>query len=153
MQPETMIAGLIAALTAFIGWYARHYMATIARHRELLHEERRQIYLVVLEPFFIGLSKSKAKTRRSEQIVNSPAYRQAMFTLSLIGSDETVHAVNEMMQRAFKVTSEDPLTPTDLIRHFGGLLLAIRKNLGLKGTKLTPRDMLRSTIIGIDDLP
>ena len=153
MEPDTLLAGLAAALIAFAGWSARHYMATIARQRELLHEERRQIYLKVLEPFFIALSKSTAKARRTEQIINSSAYRQAMFTLSLIGSDGTVHAVNEMMQRAFKITSEDPLTPEDLIRNFGGLLLEIRKDLGLKGTKLTPRDMLRSTIIGIDDIP
>ena len=154
MEPETIIMGIVAAATALGGWYARHYLATIARQRELLHEERRKIYLAVLEPFFIALSKSTTGTKRSGQIIQSPAYRQAMFTLSLIGSDKTVHAVNEMMQRAFKITSEDAdLTPSDLIRYFGSVLLAIRKDLGLQGTQLTPRDMLRSSIRGIDDIP
>ena len=36
--------------------------------------------------------------------------------------------------------------------HWGSLLLAIRRDLGAKGTKLTEKDMLRSQIKDIDDV-
>ena len=143
----SVIAG--ATATGVI-WYIRHIVESLSRERELLQEERRRIYMDVLEPFLVVLSPdgtSHAKQKKATAIIHSPKYRTSITAFIMMGPDNAVHALNEMMQYLY---SDQGVEPNALIRLWGGLLLAIRKDLGNKATNLTPRDMLRATVTDID---
>ena len=143
----SVVAG--AAVTGVI-WYIRHIVESLSRERELLQDERRRIYMDALEPFLVVLNpggSSRTKQKKATAIVHSPKYRATVTAFIMMGPDKAVHALNEMMQFLF---SAQDVEPEDLIRLWGGLLLAIRKDLGNKATTLTPRDMLRATVTDID---
>lgn len=143
----SVIAG--AAATGVI-WYIRHIVESLSRERELLQDERRRIYMDALEPFLVVLNPGgspHAKQKKATAIIHSPEYRATVTAFIMMGPDNAVHALNEMMQYLY---SGQDVEPKDLIRLWGGLLLAIRKDLGNKATNLTPQDMLRATVTDID---
>ena len=92
---------------------------------------------------FAGI-KNDAQTKKALRQVLSFEYRKAAFELNLMGSDEVIRAMNAM-QRAGQGTDS-----LKMMRKWGELLLAIRKDLGNTKTKIKPIEMLRSQITDID---
>ena len=139
-----------AGVVGLIGWYVRIRYETNQRERERLNDERRRIYLQILEPnirLFAGIS-DPAETEKALTQVASFKHRQVMFELNLMGSDEVVRALNHFMQDIYHNNNTPPL----ILTNWGHLLLAIRKDLGNKGTKLNEKDMLSSQVKDIDQL-
>ena len=69
-----------------------------------------------------------------------------MFELNLMGSDDVVRAMNAFQQHIYNNPSDSKMS----IVRLSELLLAIRRDLGNKNTKIEPIDMLRSQITDID---
>lgn len=83
----------------------------------------------------------------------SPNYRRAHFEFNLIGSDKAVKAMNKMVQHSRALESgNESLDQEILIRDWGNLLIAIRKDLGNRKTKLDTKDMLIVHIKNVDKL-
>ena len=72
-----------------------------------------------------------------------------MFELNLMGSDDVVWAMNALQQHFYQSVIA-PTDPKMSIIKLSELLLAIRKDLGNKNTKVDHIDMLRSQITDID---
>ena len=57
------------------------------------------------------------------------------------------------MQQGFRVAQDNStMSPSDLVQSWGGVLLAIRRDLRNRKTQLRELDMLRSSITDIDDI-
>ena len=83
--------------------------------------------------------------------MTSYEYRRAFFELSITGSDDVVRAVNNYMQFFYRSEdNKDSISGQDLLINWGGLILAIRRDLANKRTKLNERDMLKALIKDID---
>ena len=137
-------AGLVGLAT----WYVQIRRESSERERERLYDERRQIYLKILEPtirLFAGL-KDPAETEKAMQQVGSYEHRRALFELNLMGSDDVVRALNEFMQFIYR----GDVDVRQLMTYWGRLLLSIRRDLGNRQTGLSESDMLRSQITDID---
>ena len=65
-----------------------------------------------------------------------------------MGSDEVVKSYNELMQSMYRQN----INPQELLLKLGSLLLAIRKDLGIRKTNLKPVDMMTSQISYIDQI-
>ena len=124
------------------------------REQEILRDQRRRIYVDLLKPFVMMFSgiKNPHEMRKATKLVLSTEYRNVTLELKLMGSDEVVRSVNEYMQLIYNKAAKGEFTPRDLVEYFGGLLLAIRKDLGGHDTTLEPIDMLRDWITDIDSL-
>jgi len=153
---ESWIVQLVlAAIVGFLAWYLRSLIESIRRKRERLHESWRKVYLELLSPFIVILASTDNSAEKAEAMKKmvSTEYRHTIYEIGLFGSDEVVLSFNETMQYFFNLEkSGEPADPGVVMLHWGSLLLAIRRDLGAKGTKLTEKDMLRSQIKDIDDV-
>ena len=146
---QLAVTPFIALTVGFIGWYLRSRVEAIRREKEKLQESQRKIYIQVLEPFirvFAGV-KNPSETRRAIKQMLSVEYRMVSLELNLMGSDNVVRAVNKYMQYIYSLDTVDtPPPPEELLVQWGGVLLAIRRDLGNKKTRLSEIDMLQSQI-------
>ena len=144
------------AITVGVGlfvWYLTSRVEAVRREREKLQDERRKIYAQVLEPYirvFAG-STNPSETKRALKQIGSFEYRRASFELAMTGSDDVVRTLNEMMQYFYRADGEGKsINPGEMVQYWGRVLLAIRRDLGNKKTKLSEIDMLRMQIKDID---
>ena len=145
-------------LTALVGlavWFFQNRIEAVRKERELLQTQRRELYLKILDPYIAILSNTgqnqPKSVNRSVQQILSMDYRRMSFELLMIGSDEVVLALNDVMQYSYKMPQTGQVLPQDLVSHWGGLLLAIRRDLGNNKTELKEIDMFRSFIKDIDE--
>ena len=140
---------LAASSLGFFGWYLRSLFESAKRDRERLQGDWKKIYLELLYPFVMAIGSSGDPERQKEAIdhVETLRYRQTIYEVTLIGSDEVVIALSEFLKLFWKADREGESVSTGaIITHWGSLLLAIRRDLGEKRTKLVGEDMLRTYI-------
>ena len=140
---------VIVAAVGFITWLLQTRLEAIRRENDRLHDTRRGIYVQILKPFILTLAGAKDEKvmRQAIKQIQSVDHRYALFELNLIGSDDVVRAMNAFMQHIYNYTDAYAI-----ITKLGELLLAIRKDLGNKKTKLEPIDMFRTQITDIEKL-
>lgn len=143
-------------IIGFLVWFLQSRIETLHREKERLFDDRRQVYLDVLDPFirlFAGMKNPKENQKALQQIV-SAEYKRTAFEFTLIGDDEVVRAFNEFMQHVYAIDSieMDAEDPKRTLCLWGDFLLEVRKNLGNKKTSLDRVDMLASQITDISKL-
>lgn len=130
--------------------YYKNRLETLRDLDDKIRQERKKVYLDILQPLFLLLKKPSDK--ELFDLVNTLEYRQTTYELSFIGSDDAIRTYGDLMQ--FFYRSENPKEPKlsswdrnvktlDLV---GKLLLAIRKDFGNSKTDLKENDMLRHVI-------
>ena len=150
---EVLAVPIMAGVVGLIVWFFQSRIETIKRETERLQDERRKVYIQVFDPYIRILvgSKNPSETKRALNQVTSFDYRRAAFELNLMGSDDVVRALNEFMQYSYGIDGDRaPANPEVMLRLWGHVLLAIRKDLGNKRTKLEEIDMLKGHIKDID---
>ena len=148
-------AAIIPVAVGIAVWWFQSQMSTIKTQRQRLHDERRQLYVDILEPYmaiFSGGDDKLANVQQAVESITSSEYKATTFQLMMLGSDEVVNALNDMMQYFYKQSDhpEREAQPLEALKRWGALLLAIRRDLGNKNTKLQDIDMLRAYITDID---
>lgn len=147
---------IVASFSGILVWYIRSGIESVRQERERLQENRRKIYLDMLNPFFkvfVGVDDPKVQEEAYKQIA-SLEYRNTIYELIFTGSDEVVLSLNDLLQYFYKMERENTtLDISKFVSLWGGFLLAIRRDLGSKGTKLSERDMLRAHLKDIDNIP
>ena len=148
-------AGLQASLlwTAIVGAAAWAIRTSIEQRREyqrLLAEQKRKHYFEFLEFMsrFIGTSgegKAGRSTRKQDQPVPLNEFRMWSLRLTLIGSDEVVKAWN--YARLNDSETDDSL---GVLKRWGRLWLAMRKDCGHPDTQLGVTDVLGSFVNDIE---
>ena len=149
---EIIITTTVAApLGGFIVWFFQSRIEATRREREKLQDAQRKIYTDILSPYIRIFTSGQDQGVKALSQITSFEYRKVVFELNLMGSDDVVKAMNELMQYIYKTTQANTqLVPKDLFGRWGELLLAIRRDLGNKNTNLKPIDMLKSQIKDID---
>lgn len=129
-----LVTPVVAAMTGLVVWYIQSKIEESRRENERLHDARRKVYAELLEPFVIMLSsvKNPENIEEANKKVSSISYRKAVLEFNLLGTDEAVGAFNELMQFSFKIDDKNPnvASPIQLMKLYGNLQLAIRKNTG-----------------------
>jgi len=146
--PLLMIAGGV------ITWLLKSRAEELRATEQRLLDERRKIYGQILDPYvhlFAGLKTGHGQAQALKK-VTSYEYRKTAFELSLVGSDDVVRAYNDLMQHTYKSEQSGEGSVVEMMRLWGALLLAIRRSLGNKTTKLDRLDMLRGMITDIDSI-
>ena len=151
-----LVTPIAAALVGFAVWYVQSSIATIRQEQARLHDDRREVYANILDPFirmFAGIKNPKENPKALRQIL-SVEYKRTAFEFSLIGADDVVRSFNNFMEYVYSIDSntQQQLDPAKFMYLWGDFLLQIRKNVGNPDTKLTSTDMLRSQIKDIDTL-
>ena len=143
----------VGSAIALITWYLRSSVENIRRERERLQGDRRAIYIQILDPFIRILASSSEPQEHQKALtqIASVEYRRAFYELNFMGSDEVILAMNDLMQYFYRAEREGTVPdPKSFLDLWGSVLLAVRRDLGIRNTKLSSADMLRSQIKDID---
>ena len=136
-------------------WYLTSTLESIRRETEKLQDERRKIYMQVLDPYIRILTgiNNPSETKKALNQIKTFDYRRVSYELNMMGSDDVVRAMNSLMQHIYSLDREGTSgKPEAMLVYWGGVLLAIRRDLGNNKTGLTEVDMLRGQIKDIDQL-
>lgn len=153
-----MILAVIAVagplLGGFVTWWAQSRIEANRQQAERLRSERIKLYTDLLEPFIAMFSGGDPKLQeKSAARILSPDFRKLMYRVMLMGSDDVVSAINAMWTQ-FYANSDDGVTDHEAIesmRCIAEALLAVRRELGDRKTKLQWPDMLRARITDLDE--
>lgn len=151
---DLVTQAVLPVLVGIVVWFITSRTEALRRERERLHDERSRVYLRLLEPYFhiLGGKSTEKDIRTVVRQMGSAEYRTAIYELILVGSDDVVRKLNAFMQRNYRSEREGSrISVNELITMWGGVLLAIRRDLRNNKTKLTETDMLRYSIKDIDD--
>lgn len=136
---------IIGGISSWITLFLKSKIENLREIERRLNDKRWQIYIKVLEPYFILFSDIKGKgVNNAIEKINTSKYRQSTFELNIFGSDEVVRANNKMYQFLYK--NRDLSKKNTVVILFGKLILEIRKSIGNKKTKLDEIEMLESMI-------
>jgi len=136
---------IIGGISSWITLFLKSKIENLREMERRLNDKRWQIYIKVLEPYFILFSDIKGKgVNNAIEKINTSKYRQSTFELNIFGSDEVVRANNKMYQFLYK--NRDLSKKNTVVILFGKLILEIRKSIGNKKTKLDEIEMLESMI-------
>lgn len=150
-------AGLEGSLlwTAIVGalaWAIRSNAEKKQEHLRLLGEKKREHYVAFLDFMNTAVAMSKSSERQSStgsDNLTSPAkldeFRKWSLRLTLIGSDDVVRAWN-----AVRTGTTEGRDGVEILKGWGHLWLAMRKDCGHDDTKLSVADVLASIINDID---
>ena len=151
---DWLVQGTVGIGVAITVWFLTTRVEAIRRERGKLQDDRRKAYMEILEPMIRMLTgvKNPSETQKALKQVVSFEYRKACFELNLVGSDDVVHSVNSFMQGIYRMGDAWKSSDTpELLELWAEILIAIRRDLGNKKTKLKGVDMLKSMIRDIDD--
>jgi hypothetical protein len=160
MDTAVLIAIISPLLLTIGGWLT--WMLKAKREESLAQEEKtRQFrintYETLLEPYY-GLFTfnlpEKLKDKEIQKIATIE-YKKAAFNLTTFGSDEVVRSFNDLMQTYYHKRVDQFPNKTDfgvhMLRVFSNFLLAIRKDLYSKNTKLKRSQLVEFMITDIDN--
>ncbi len=137
-------------LAVIVGWWLSSRQEALRRATEALQADRRQIYMACISPtirLWAG-TKNPQENKKALAEITSFEYRRTLSELTLIGSDDVVQALNTYMQYLYRHPTD--AEPLKILTLWGEVLLAIRRDLGNKGTKLETADMFKNLITDID---
>lgn len=96
-------------------------------------------------------SKRGRQIGRKQQQAIENNLRRAMFDIKLMATDDVARAYDRLVTGFTGESGSDEEAARRLVDLFGGLLLAMRKDLGNPATTLTELEMLRLIITDVDD--
>lgn len=150
---QTLGPTILVVIGGIISWLLKSKYEEFRNLKEKLHEDQRQIYRKILDPYIRLFAESKDKdTGIAHRQLLSYEFRKIAFDFNLIGSDNAILAYNKLMQHVYKSEKQEGINGKELMRLWGELLLEIRKSLGNKRTKLNEYDMLEGMIKDIEEL-
>ena len=147
---------LVALLTAFFSarFYSHKAKADLQKELESRFNERKwEIYT----KFSNTLRKIKDGVQGKNFDRKLPQYTRELsdFTSSLwlIGSDDVVIAFNDWQSSNREVANKENTAPdkSTLIKLMN-ILIAMRKDLGNKSTKVSPKDLLATFVLDVDEI-
>jgi len=139
----------IVVFTAVLTWIGHAVVSALQRRAEkdrALEAEKRAAYKQLLQVLFDILKN----TKRGDTKVVEQELGEKFFELV---RDMTVYASDDVLRLFIKFkTQQQPVDPIQVIRLFGELIVAVRKDLGHDHTTVSPKEVLSSFITDIDDL-
>ena len=149
MQPDwPLVAKIGAAMSPFLlaalaglGWMYKHERERRSAAEQQISERKRQAYLALLSVYFDMMRGVKA-AKVSDEKEAATCLFDAGAELLLFGSDGVIKAFNRLRQRA----QANELRLLDL----GELMVAIRRDMGHRKTKMTADEALAHFINDYD---
>ena len=147
-----LIAAIIVGGVSVYSLILRSRLEAAKKENERLQIERKNIYIELLGPYLSAFANAGSPSEQAKAVkrLASEEYLKVSYELNFMGSDEVVRAMNVFLTR-FRGMGESgrSIAPKELVELWGGLLLAIRRDLGDKKTTLKEVEMLTGHITDI----
>ena len=155
VSTPTIITFLCTMIGGGFIWCLRHYLEVIRTKEKRLYQERRELYIDILEPYirsFTSIHTPKELNKAVQQI-KSYDYRKKSCEFNMVASDKVMSSFNNFVQYIYnnKVYSDEQNT-REFAKYWTKLILECRRDLGSKETKMKEKDMLKNWVSDIDNL-
>lgn len=170
MTEWTIAIGAILTplVVAFLGYRWSQQSQAAERRAAIdrqMQADRIEVYHNFLKPFMVMFMndtvwaseqarnrsyKNKTKEQVVQNLMLSEDWISTSFRLTLIGSDATVRAFNQLMDAARAQGEQPAANPEQLVELLANLLLEIRRSAGNDQTDIRNWDMLRPFITDVD---
>lgn len=143
--PHIIIA-FLGVLSTVLGILLTHQLA---RKRELeikLYDNRRTLYLKLLQPFINALKSVTLKREPELGAEITAKMIETSINLSLFASDNVIYASNHFRRKAIAAQKSEKQDPRSVMNDFAKIILEIRKDSGNPKTKLIEKDVLQGFI-------
>lgn len=142
-----ILGPVLAALVGLVAVGLQNWGERKRRERARLYEDRRKIYMQVIEPFVLAFTPGQEK--KVLKLMQSAEYGLAAREFSLIGTDDSVRALNGLMQYFYHREIGDS-DSQEVLNLLGGFFLGMRREWVGRKTELDVKDMFRGQITDID---
>ncbi len=141
-----LLAVVVPSLLSLWIWKLKTDNKELMEERRRMKAIRHDIYMELISPYislFVNISDSDNKSKTIEKL-QSEKYANTIYEFCINGSDEAIKALNKMRLYAEKLPKQKNGAEQEkmLIDCWGGLLLALRKDLGERKTKLNKIEIL-----------
>lgn len=151
-----IITPILLTIGGLLTWFLKTRNENLQTIEERAREKRLETYRKLLDPFIVLLTTNKTKKEEEKALnsITSVEYKRAAFDLVIYGSDEMVRSYNKMMQYFFKTDFENQSKEDgkSSLKYFADFIIAIRKDLNNKATKLKSSEALEFTITDIETI-
>lgn len=152
----TLVAGATSVVVGLVVWWVQSRIEENRRLAERLYKDRADLYIRLLQPMEMILSGQSGNPARVAQALQQKEYRNAAFQIHFFGSDDVLRAFNSMWQFLWSMPlDEGPVDESVMLEAFtaiGQVMLAIRRDMGNKRTRLEPLEMFMSRIKDLPDV-
>lgn len=152
-----IVSPILLTVGGLVTWIIKAKREELLTQEEKSRDFRIKTYETLLEPY-IGLFTFNLPDHKKDkeiQKIGSIEYKKAAFNLTTFGSDEVVKAFNKLMQSFYHKKSDDYENKNDwgimMLTVFSDFLLAIRRDLYTKNTKLKRSQLVEFMITDIED--
>jgi len=145
----------LVVLGGIVTWFLKAKNEELKVTQEKLNSERTELYRKMLEPYvrLLASSSSAKETDKSVKQIQSFDWQNASTHLILFGSDEVIRAWNNFAQYNYRMGEDsEKYNVYELLNLYGHLLLAIRKDVGNKKTKLKAKETMMWKIRDINQI-
>lgn len=144
---------ILLGIGGLIMWILKTKNEELQLIQQKISEERIRLYGTMLEPYvrLLASVNSPKEVEKSVKQIQSFEWQNASTHLILFGSDDVIKAWNRFAQCNYRM-GDDPANNTmfDLLKFYGEMLLAIRKDVGNKNTKLNSKETMMWKIKDIE---
>ena len=110
-----IVATLGPLAGGLVVWWVQSRIEHTRRETERLYSESAKLYLKLLEPFSAILGIKARNASDPGKIIQSKDYRDAMFHVNLVGSDDVVRAFNKMMTMFYQRDQDTPFDESSTV--------------------------------------
>lgn len=126
------------AIIGGLGWLISTTAERKAEYHRILAEEKRKLYFEFID--FL-LSVMAASESGNEVELNKEEWRRWSLRLAMVASDDVLRAWNHVKCQAVDAADENP-EAAEVVKPWGKLLLAMRKDCGHADSAVKPSDLL-----------
>lgn len=137
---------MLAAL-AGVGWLYRHERERRSEVERQLSEHKYRAYIEVLDIFFDAFKAQRTNRLRAPDNRAVERMIDANKELMIYGSDNVAMTYAEWLAKA---RANESVTPA-MLRDFGEIVVAIRRDMGNPKTRMTADDVLRQLVTDYDE--
>ena len=148
-----IISPILLTVGGLVTWILKAKRDELLTQEEKAREFRIKTYETLLEPYY-GLFTFNLPDKQKDKEIQKIAtieYKKAAFNLTTFGSDEVVQAFNNLMQGFYHKKADQADFGIHMLRVFSDFLLAIRRDLYSKRTKLKRSQVVEFMITDIDN--
>jgi hypothetical protein len=152
-----IISPILLTIGGLVTWILKSKREELLTQEEKSREFKIKTYETLLEPYIAIFTFALPDTKKEKEVqkITSLEYKKAAFNLTSFGSDEVIIAFNKLMQSFYHKKAEDYQDKSDwgiiMLTVFSDFLLAIRKDLYTKNTKLKRSQLVEFMITDIED--
>jgi hypothetical protein len=148
LQVLAVLSPFLLLVTAGVGWLYRHERERRTSVENQLSEHKYRVYIELLNIFFESFKATRSERPAQPDSELVDRMMDVNKELMIYGSDDVALTYQKWLEASRKELAAGRNAP---VRGFGEVVIAIRRDMGNRKTRMTPDNVLRQLVTDYDD--